>query len=285
MKPLVSIIIPTYNRREFVQEAIDSVLRQDYEAREVIVIDDGSTDGTEAALRRFPSVRYHAQANQGVSRARNHGLELAQGALICFLDSDDLWLPKKLSTQVALMVQQPEVRVSYTDEIWIRRGRRVNPKKKHQKHSGWVFSQCLPLCTISPSSVMLRREVFDEVGCFDESLPVCEDYDLWLRVAARFPVAFTPEKLIIKRGGHSDQLSQRFWGNDRFRVQALLKLLQETTLDLEQQRAARAELAAKCAILEQGFRKREKFAEAAYYQQVKEEQGKRLALLMTKEVG
>lgn len=285
MNPLVSIIIPTWNRRQLVQEAIASVLSQDYEEREVIVIDDGSTDGTEEALRRLPSVRYHAQANQGVSRARNRGLELAHGAFICFLDSDDLWLPTKLSTQVALMVRQPEVRVSYTDEIWIRRGRRVNPKKRHQKHSGWVFPWCLPLCIISPSSVMLRREVFEEVGGFDESLPVCEDYDLWLRIAARMPVAFIPEKLIVKRGGHDDQLSRRFWGNDRFRVQALLKLLKETPLDLEQQRATRAELAAKCAILEQGFRKRKKHEEAAYYQELKEEQEKRLALLSHKEAG
>jgi glycosyltransferase involved in cell wall biosynthesis len=285
MNPLVSVIIPTYNRREFVQEAIESVLRQDFDEREVIVIDDGSTDGTEAALRRFPSIHYYSQTNQGVSLARNQGLQLAQGALICFLDSDDLWLPKKLSTQVRLMAQHPDVLVSYTDEIWIRRGRRVNPKKKHQKHSGWVFAQCLPLCSISPSSVMLRREVFDQVGCFDESLPVCEDYDLWLRIAARFPVTFIAEKLIIKRGGHDDQLSHRFWGNDRFRVQALIKLLKEVPLDDGQQRAAMTELLAKCAILEQGFRKREKFEEAAYYHRLKEEYQKRLAYLVTKEVG
>jgi hypothetical protein len=169
------------------------------------------------------------------------------------------------------MERTPPVPISYTDEIWIREGKRVNPKKKHKKHSGWIFEHCLPLCIISPSSVMIRRQVFDRIGTFDESLPVCEDYDLWLRITALFPVEFLEQKLIVKRGGHCDQLSSRFWGNDRFRVKALEKIISDQTLDEEKRRKAIGELIKKAAILEQGFRKRGKTREADYYKQIIEE--------------
>ncbi len=266
MKPVVSVIITTHNRREFVQEAIESVLKQDFSDYEIIVVDDGSTDGTEKALRASKDVTYCFQENRGVSGARNQGLEIARGKLISFLDSDDLWTPKKLKIQTEVMEKNPEINVTYTDEIWIRNGSRVNPKNKHRKYSGLIFEKCLPLCIISPSSVMLRREVFDKVGTFDEDLPVCEDYDLWLRIAARFPILFINEKLIIKRGGHEGQLSHRFWGNDRFRVKALEKIINDAFLDVRQKKLAAQELIRKSGILEQGFSKREKREEAFYYQ-------------------
>ncbi len=265
MKPTVSVIITTFNRRDFVGEAIESVLRQKFYDYEIIVVDDGSTDGTCDALKKYNNINYCYQENQGISRARNQGIKLARGEFISFLDSDDLWLPKKLSIQMAVMEKDPERNVTYTDEIWIRKGKRVNPKKKHQKYSGWIFGRCLPLCIISPSSVMLRRQVFDEVGCFDENLLVCEDYDLWLRISAHFPVLFIDEKLIVKRGGHADQLSHRFWGNDRFRVEALKKIISDGGLNDSQKEAAIQELIKKSAILENGFRKRGKFEEAAHY--------------------
>ncbi|MCX8012187.1 MAG: glycosyltransferase family 2 protein, partial [Desulfobacterota bacterium] len=225
MPPLVSVIITTYNRKEMVREAIASVQNQDFFDYEIIVVDDGSDDGTETITEEFPGIIYFYQKNQGISRSRNQGIELARGKLICFLDSDDLWLPTKLSTQVKVMGKNPEIPLSYTDEIWIRNGKRINPKKKHQKFSGEIFDKCLPLCIISPSSVMLQKAIFEVVGWFDESLPVCEDYELWLRITARFQVFFINQKLIIKRGGHEGQLSQRFWGNDRFRVEGLEKII------------------------------------------------------------
>ena len=265
MKPTVSVIITTHNRRVFVQEAIESVLKQDFSDYEIIVVDDGSTDGTEEALRASKDITYCYQENRGVSRARNHGLEIARGKLISFLDSDDLWTPRKLKIQTEVMEKKPEINVTYTDEIWIRNGSRVNPKNKHRKYSGLIFEKCLPLCIISPSSVMLRREVFDKVGTFDEDLPVCEDYDLWLRIAARFPILFINEKLIIKRGGHEGQLSHRFWGNDRFRVKALEKIIDDAFLDVRQKKLAAQELIRKSGILAQGFSKREKREEAFYY--------------------
>jgi len=271
--PRVSAIIPTYNRKAFVLEAIDSVLAQTYEDYELIVVDDGSDDGSDdgtgEVLKQYGArVRYVYQEHRGVSVARNRGLELARGEFIAFLDSDDLWLPQKLQMQVAFMDAHPQVQICYTDEIWIRRGVRINPRKKHAKYSGWIYPHCLPLCIISPSSALMRRDLFAEVGSFDPDLPVCEDYDLWLRVAARFPVFFIPEHLIIKRGGHPDQLSRQPWGNDQYRVRALVKILEQKVLTAEQQRLTIQELHRKLGILINGFRKRGKEQEVEEYQTI-----------------
>jgi len=166
------------------------------------------------------------------------------------------------------MDSHPECRVCYTDEIWIRRGVRVNPMKKHGKFSGDIFAPSLGLCIVSPSSVMMRSSLFEDVGVFDESMPVCEDYDLWLRIAARHAFYFIDEKLIVKRGGHEDQLSSRYWGMDRFRVQALEKLLRSLPVDDERRGLVIAMLERKCGILIQGFCKRGKMEEADHYRAI-----------------
>jgi len=260
--PRVSVIIPTYNRKAFVLEAVGSVLAQTYGDYELIVVDDGSADGTGEALKRYEEhLQYLYQENQGVSAARNCGLAHAQGAFIAFLDSDDLWLPKKLELQVAFMDRQTEAQICYTDEIWIRHGKRVNPKKRHAKYSGWVYPHCLPLCIISPSSALMRRGLFEQVGAFNPALPVCEDYDLWLRVAACFPVSFIPQRLIIKRGGHPDQLSRQPWGNDRYRVMALAKILETGVLTPELREITIQELHHKGRVLINGYLKRGKEGE------------------------
>jgi len=265
----VSAIIPTYNRKDFVLEAVESVIAQTYGDWELIVVDDGSSDGTGEALKRFGErLRYIYQANQGVSAARNRGLELARGEFIAYLDSDDLWLPEKLRTQVAFMDRHPEAQICYTDEIWIRRGVRINPRKKHAKYSGWIYPYCLPLCIISPSSALMRRGLLEQIGAFDPQLPVCEDYDLWLRVAARFPVFFIPRKLIVKRGGRPDQLSQRNWGNDRYRVIALVKILELGILTPPMRESTIQELHQKCRVLISGYRKRGKGKEVKDYQEL-----------------
>jgi glycosyltransferase involved in cell wall biosynthesis len=269
--PRVSIIIPTHNRKAFVLEAVGSVLAQTYEDFELIVVDDGSADGTGEALKRYEeSLHYLYQANQGVSAARNNGLSLAQGEFIAFLDSDDLWLPKKLAIQIAFMDQHPEAQICYTDELWVRRGVRTNPKKRHAKYSGEIYPHCLPLCIISPSSALMQRALFAQVGTFDPGLPVCEDYDLWLRVAARFPVFFIPQRLIIKRGGHPDQLSRQEWGNDRYRVMALVKILELGVLTPELRMLTIQELHRKVHVLINGYLKRGKEGEAKDLQRLVE---------------
>ena len=262
--PLVSVIIPTFNRGYCVAESIRSVLAQG--ELELIVVNDGSKDTTVKELASFPTIQViNLTENHGVSYARNKGLERARGSLICFLDSDDLWEEGKLKAQVQWMQLHPECMAVYTDEIWIRNGVRVNPMKKHQKYSGDIFRQCLPLCIVSPSSVMLRKSVLDEVGGFDELMPVCEDYDLWLRIAARYPFKFLKEKLILKHGGHRDQLSRKYWGMDRWRIYALDKLLRGDDLNMQQREWVTEMLINKSSILIQGFEKRGKTEEARVY--------------------
>jgi glycosyltransferase involved in cell wall biosynthesis len=266
---LVSVVIPTFNRARWVTDAVESVIGQDFTDWELIVVDDGSTDQTEAALEPYADVlRYTRIPHAGVGAARNVGLRAGSGPWVAFLDSDDLWLRQKLSRQLQALQASPHTPLCHTDEIWIRNGRRVNPRKRHRKYGGWIFEKCLPLCLISPSSVLISRELLEEVGGFDEGLPACEDYDLWLRVTLRYPVLFLNESLIIKTGGHGDQLSRAYWGLDRFRVAALLKILRQPELHPGRRRVVIEELTYKCRILEQGARKRGKDGESVYYLQL-----------------
>lgn len=266
----VSVIIPTYNRAGVLSRALESVMAQTLPAEEVIVVDDGSTDHTAEVAARFPEVRYVYQDNHGVSHARNRGIGMARSPWIALLDSDDEWLPEKLERQHQQVQQNPGHKIIHTEEIWIRNGKRVNAMNKHQKHGGDIFEQCLPLCVISPSSVIIHRDVFDEVGLFDETLPACEDYDLWLRLCARYPVLFVEEPSIVKHGGHEDQLSRKYWGMDRFRIRALEKILQDDEVSNAHKQAAYAMLREKIDIFILGARKRQKWDDIADYEKLKE---------------
>ena len=264
-RPLVSVIIPTYNRGWILQEAIDSVLEQDFHDYELIVVDDGSVDNTPTILKAYKNeITVLRQANQGVSAARNSGIKAATGRLISFLDSDDLWLPRKLSTQVKFFNDHPQAVITQTQERWIRNGVRVNPKKRHHKFSGMIFERSLALCLVSPSAVMIKKSLFNTVGIFDESLPACEDYDLWLRISCRYPVHLIETPLIIKRGGHDDQLSKAA-GLDKYRIQSLLKIIESDILTALQSQAAIEKLKEKCEVYAGGCRKRGREAEAKYF--------------------
>jgi len=256
MVPLVSVVIPTFNRWPLVAEAVNSVLAQSHRDCEVIVVDDGSTDATASQLAKLASrLKLFVTERRGVSAARNFGVSQSRGHYIAFLDSDDLWLRRKLERQTRFMDEHPEFHICQTDEIWIRKGVRVNPRAIHQKTSGDIFKRSLELCLVSPSAVMMTRALFDRTGGFDEAFPVCEDYDLWLRISAQHQVALVPDRLTIKRGGHADQLSRSVWGMDRYRILALQKLLR-SNLDRSQQAAAFKMLRQKVAIVAAGARKR-----------------------------
>jgi glycosyltransferase involved in cell wall biosynthesis len=268
--PRVSVIIPTFDRGWCLREAVDSALAQEFTNFELIVVDDGSADGTAELLEAYrPKVRLLRQANRGVSAARNRGIAAACGDLIAFLDSDDLWLPKKLSTQVEFFRAHPEALIAQTEETWVRNGRRVNSGKRHRKRSGMIFEPSLDLCLVSPSAVMVRRELFDRVGLFDEGLPACEDYDLWLRVSCCTPIHLIDIPLIVKRGGHADQLS-RAGGLDQYRIASIRKLLQGVRLSADQRTAAMRVLNHKCRVYAGGCRKRGRVAEAERYDHLAE---------------
>jgi len=254
MAPRVSVVIPTFNRATLVERAIDSVLGQTHSAIEIIVVDDGSTDNTSTTLRNKYSDKLvvFQQSNRGVSAARNVGIAHATGNWIALLDSDDEWLPSKLAQQLALIKNHTDCLLCHTDEIWIRNGVRVNAMNKHKKSGGDIYQQCLPLCAISPSSVIFQKQLLDDVGNFDETLPACEDYDLWLRICAQHKVHYLDQKLLVKYGGHEDQLSRKHWGMDRFRIKSLQKMLQLNVLSEDKRASTVATLTIKIHILLNG---------------------------------
>ena len=266
MAPLVSVIIPTYNRAGLVRLAVASVKAQTFRDFEIVVVDDGGADGTYEALAADRELRVLRHPHrQGVAAARNLGVAAARGEWLAFLDSDDLWLPDKLARQMSFLEGRPELLICQTDETWVRRGVRVNKPAAHRKVAGWIFLPSLGRCMISPSAVMLHRRLLEAHGGFDETLPAAEDYDLWLRLTWRYEVGLVDEPLVIKRGGHPDQLSGQ-WGIDRFRIRALVKLLADPDLPGAYARAARRMLAAKGAIYAQGCHKRGRQTEAAWYE-------------------
>jgi len=263
---MVSVVIPTHDRAAFVVRALRSVAAQTYGDYEIIVVDDGSADDTESSVRATGiRARYLRQVHTGVSAARNRGVAAADGEWIAFLDSDDVWLPEKLARQMAFVQSQGGIEACQTEEIWIRNGVRVNPGNRHRKPSGDIFAASLELCLVSPSAVMLRRATFERLGGFDEGLPACEDYDLWLRLAVDTPVHLVPERLVTRYAGHADQLSRRYWGLDRFRVAALVRLLATVPLPPERRRRVAEVLERKCAVLACGARRRGRDVEAERY--------------------
>ncbi|MFL2808377.1 MAG: glycosyltransferase family 2 protein [bacterium] len=268
--PQVTVILPSWNRADWLKKSIDSVLEQTFRDFELIVVDDASTDSTQEILTSYSgkirSITF--SKNLGVSAARNAAVKNCDSEWIAFLDSDDFWHPHKLQKQIAQTVIRAECPIHFTDEIWIRNGVRVNPKKKHQKLEGWIFKPSLELCLMSPSTVLLRRELFDVHGLFDETLPICEDYDLWLRLTSQHQVALLNETLMTRHGGHADQLSRSDWGIDRYRVQSIIKILKTEKLSPEDRSAAIVVLRKKCEIIINGFRKRGKLQEIERYEKI-----------------
>lgn len=257
MSPKVSVIIPTYNRASVLNRAIDSVLGQTFKDWELIIVDDGSTDETSELLQSHSheSLSIYRTSNQGVSAARNLGLQKAHGEWVAFLDSDDEWLPEKLAKQMAYAEAHPDILIVHGEEIWVRNGVRVNPMKKHQKRGGDIFGDAVKLCCISPSTVLLKKSLLLDLGGFREDYPVCEDYDLWLKITCKHPVGFIEDFLIKKYGGHEDQLSRKYFAMDYWRVKSLSHILGELKNDLNKYEVAQKELNKKSNVLLKGYRK------------------------------
>lgn len=260
---MISVVIPTFNRQDYLVEALTAALSQSGIDKEVIVVDDGSSDETRLLLGSFgTAIKYLYQPHSGVSAARNRGIRAARGEWLAFLDSDDLWLKGKLLSQVEFLTKHAGLKICQTEEVWIRNGQRLNPKQYHRKPQGHCFALLLERCLVSPSAVMIHRDLFDEVGLFDETLPACEDYDLWLRIGYRYPIGLLKEPLVIKRGGHADQLSTVLPALDQYRIRALAKLLRKEPLNRFQQQLVIDVLKRKCRIYAHGCRKRGRLTEA-----------------------
>ena len=265
--PFVSVIIPTFNRSELVIRAIHSVLNQSHLNFEIIIIDDGSTDDTEFLLTHFikeiikeeiineEKIKYFKQNNLGVSAARNFGASIASGEWLSFLDSDDEWMPNKLQAQLAFFKKNPSLKISYTQEIWFRKGVRVNQKVSHQKFGGWIFNQCIQKCFIAPSSVMLMTKLFFELGGFDLDFIICEDYDLWLKISSLYEIGYLANPLIIKHGGHDDQLSTKYFAMDIWRLRSLSRILQIRNLSALDIESVKLAIKTKGQILLLGYQK------------------------------
>lgn len=276
MHPEVSVVIPTYNRRAMLREAVLSVLAQQGARFELIVIDDGSTDGSADDLallgeERAGALRVECTENRGAAAARNRGVALAQAPLIAFLDSDDIWMPAKLGRQLEFMRAHPECEISQCQERWIRGGRRVNPGQRHRKRGGDIFLDSLRTCLVSASAVIMRTERFRALGGFDETMRACEDYDLWLRTLVTREIGLLDEVLVERRAGHPDQLSATVPALDRYRILSLIKLLADSRLSAARREAVALVLAEKCAIYAKGLRRRERDTAANCVERVAEQ--------------
>ena len=254
----ISVVIPTLNRINTLQRALDSVINQTYKPAEIIVVDNGSSDGTLKFLReQYPKITILTENKIGVSSARNKGIKKSINQWIALLDSDDAWHPRKLEIQTSMLDSAlKEYNLIHTDEVWFRNNKHINQMKKHKKQGGYIFERCLSLCCISPSSVLYKKNILDKVGLFDESLPVCEDYDMWLKICSSEEVLFAQDKLTYKYGGHKDQLSKSYWGMDRFRIKSIENIIKNFDLTYKQKKQAKKELIKKLKIIINGAFKR-----------------------------
>lgn len=262
----VTVIIPTYNREKFLIRSVSSVLRQSMSCSEIIIIDDGSIDNSINVLKRIfsdtsiPCSIVH-QTNRGPAAARNRGVEKAHFPYIAFLDSDDHWKKNKLKVQFEALQKSPNSMISHTREIWMRRGEHLNQKKIHIPRNGNIFDHCLKLCAVGMSTVMVKKEIFHEIGYFDESLQCCEDYDYWLRVSSKYEFLLVDKPLTVKEGGRDDQVSFiHRQGMDRLRLYALKKILATGQLDPQQYTIAVEEFVKKSNIYGKGCLKHGKQA-------------------------
>jgi len=256
----IGVVIPAFDRAAMLAEAVTSVFSQTADSFRLVVVDDSSTEDL-SEVRWLVEKRGHLwlshAENRGVAAARNTGAEALASDWIAFLDSDDLWDPKKLESQLAWHRSHPDCRISQTAERWIRMGREVRKPAGWRQKGGDLFAECVDRCAIGPSCVMIRRDLWTEIGGFDERFPVCEDYELWLRIASREPVCLVAgDPLVEKRGGHPDQLSTRVPALDRYRVVALLQILERGGLGGSPSAIVRAGLAKKAKIVSSGAAKR-----------------------------
>jgi len=303
----VSVIVATHNKRDLLLEALESVFHQSYRDFDVIVVDDGSTDGTPvqvfsrfgaqpeaiAALARMnPTsirpfshsfvhhglpVHYHYYGNRGLSSARNRGIRVARSPLLAFLDHEDAWSPDHLALSAEVHEDDAHPVISYVNECSPKERARARAARRDEPLSGMIFEHVLDASQICISSSMINRVCFNECGFFDENLPACADYDLWLRLCSRYPVVHVPGPQLTRRSVRH-RSSSRAWTWDRYRVYALEKAFQSGHLDPGQRLLVAEEIVRKCERLVDGFTKQTSDERANFY----ERKRKRFALEVRK---
>lgn len=214
--PLVSVVTASYNMDQYVREAVDSVLAQDWPALEIIVVDDGSTDDTQAVLTAYadePRVTLISQPNRGQTKAKNAGLAAARGEFVAFCDADNAWLPGKLTRQVPVLQASPSAAVAYGDIVLMDGEGRAMPGLAPERYSGRITDRLLITNFVTFNTTVVRRRVIEEFGGFDESLRMAIDYDLWLRISTRYDFLYQPEPFVRYRiwgGQMSHRQEERF---------------------------------------------------------------------------
>lgn len=273
---MVSVILPVYNRLPLLKEALDSLTCQSYKDMEVWIADDGSTDGSLEYARQWIEGRpggVLALEHSGFpGLVRNRGASQAKGDWLAFLDSDDLWKPEKLEKQIEQIEKNPEISLWHCREVWLRGDSIVSQKKQRHQREGYIFADALKKCIIGPSTVLIRKDLWQWSGGFHEDMEIAEDYELWLRLCSREKVGYLDEALTVKRSGDWDQLSEKYGQIEIFRIEGLRVLVEsswfEKNGDRKTQIMAEEELIRKCRIHSQGCLKRHKVNEAAKYEKI-----------------
>lgn len=291
----VTVVVPTCNRKDFVTQALHSVFSQNYRNFEIVVVDDGSTDGTAAHLlrtfgaearavelvaRRNPAaltpfyhtfthqgllVRYEYHQNRGLGAARNRGIRHARGSYIAFLEAEDIWEPGHLRSQIDFLEGHRGACIARVGERPAKEGPRSRRARRGEVASGNLFAQALEQAPAGISCAVVHRSCFAECGEFDENMPACEDYDLWLRLTARFPVYYVEGPEVTRRAPRPDG-SPHAWTSDRFRVYSLEKSFQSGQLDSEQRFLVSQALVRRCERLVEGYRRQKSEERANFYE-------------------
>lgn len=253
----VSVIIPVYNRDYSLRDAVESVLIQTYKPSEIIIIDDGSFFQAKDILKNYKNnikiIRH--EKNKGVSASRNTGILASSSKYIAFLDSDDIFLPEKLELQINFM-KENNYQISHTNEFWYKKDRFINQNKKSKRYGGKILDKILDKCRVSPSSLIVERKVFEKSGLFDETLDVCEDYEISLRFALHYEIGYLDKNLIIKRAIEENSLSAAINHIEHIRYNILKNFYKkyEDRFNREEKEALLCELQRKNSIIKENFR-------------------------------
>ncbi len=274
----VTVVIPVQNRAEMLRRAVESVSAQTFQDFDLIVVDDASTEdlsGVKGLLEGEGHAWLRMKENGGPAVARNAGAAMMKGEWLAFLDSDDVWSPEKLERQLEWHARNPQAEMSQCEEEWLRNGQPLKKKAAQEQPDGWVFEKCVEVCCVSPSCVMISRELWQELSGFDVRYRVCEDYELWLRASLHNQVGLVKSEsgpLVTRHGGHDDQLSFAVEAMDRFRVLALLELMNREELSEERRCYVEQGVLKRAEVLIKGAQKRGKEDAVAVYSRARKKQ-------------